>query len=291
VETRPEAGTRDRFRPARPAGQAPGIRSRSLAAGLLLVTPVVLAAVVSFGYTPHPPLAMSIPDRLQPPTLAHPFGTDHFGRDVFSRVMVGSVSAIGAGAFSVLLGGTAGVLLGAAAGYHRGWIEEGLMRLMDGVYAFPAVLFALMVVAVLGPGFGNAVLAIAVVNVPVFARLTRGSYLALREREFVLAARALGATDARIALRHLLPNTTGPLLVQASASFATAILAEAALSYLGLGTQPPFPSWGRMLGEAQTLMFQAPWLAVFPGVAVAWTVLGLNLLGDGLRDLLDPRLK
>jgi len=185
------------------------------------------------------------------------------------------------------LGG--GVIIGTVAGFYGGLLGEALMRLMDALFAFPAILLAIAVIGALGPGHLNAMLAIGVVNVPVFARLTRASVLAVRGEGYVEAARAVGGTDLHILWRHILPNSLSPLLVQASVSFATAILAEASLSYLGLGTQPPLPSWGKMLEEARLFMGRGPWLAIFPGLAIALTVLGFNFLGDGLRDYLDPR--
>lgn len=232
---------------------------------------------------------MDIARRLQAPSLAHPMGTDQFGRDILSRVMWGARPSLTVGAVAVGIGMGIGVLLGTLAGYVGGWLDEALMRVMDAVYGFPAVLSALLFAAALGPGEVTSVVAVGVASAPVFARLTRGNFLALREREFVLAARALGARDAAIVLRHILPNTLSPLVVQATITFPIAILAEAALSYLGLGTQPPYPSWGLMLKDAQNFLVLSPWYAVFPGTAIALAVLGFNLLGDGLRDLLDPR--
>jgi peptide/nickel transport system permease protein len=188
------------------------------------------------------------------------------------------------------IGLVAGVFLGCLAAAHKGWVEELVMRASDFAFAFPALLTAIMLTAIYGPGLVMSIVAIGIFNVPVFARITRASANAVWAREFVLAARAAGKGPLRITLDHVLPNIASVLVVQATISFATAILAEAALSYLGLGTQPPQPSWGRMLNEAQTLVFQAPMLAVYPGVAIVLSVLGLNLMGDGLRDLLDPKL-
>jgi peptide/nickel transport system permease protein len=240
-------------------------------------------------YTPADPLAMSIAARLQGPTGAHPFGTDHFGRDLLSRIMTGAVTSLAVGVIAVGIGAGVGVSLGLASGWVGGWIDETLMRLVDAVQGFPAILSALLFTAVFSPGMFVSMVAIGIAFVPAFARLTRGSVLELREREFVVAARALGGGEARLVLRHVFPNALPPLMVQATTSFPVAILAEAALAYLGLGTQPPHPSWGLMLREAQNFLSFNPWFAVFPGGAIAVTVLGLNLLGDGLRDLLDPR--
>lgn len=218
-------------------------------------------------------------------------GTDAFGRDVLSQIMVGARSSIAVGVIAVGIGLVFGVALGLLAAARRGWTEEVIMRLSDFTFAFPAILSAIMLTAVFGPGMVNAIVAIGIFNIPTFARITRASANAIWARDYVLAARACGKHRWSITWQHVLPNILGVLTVQATIQFALAILAEAALSYLGLGTQPPQPSWGRMLSDAQTLMFQAPLLAVFPGVAIALSVLGLNLLGDGLRDVMDPRLQ
>jgi len=258
--------------------------------GLAITALLLLTAALSLGYTPRDPLEMSMEARLQVPSVAHPLGTDQFGRDLLSRIMVGAVTAILVGVIAVGIGVGFGVLLGMLSGYFGGWLDEIFMRLMDAVQGFPAILSALLITAVFKPGLAITMVAIGVSFLPIFARLTRAAFLELRDREFVLAARALGAGDAAIIGRHILPNTLAPLIVQASISFPVAILAEAALSYLGLGTQPPNPSWGLMLRESQAFLGMSPWFAVFPGTAIALTVLGLNLLGDGLRDLLDPKM-
>ena len=252
---------------------------------------LILTAALSLVYTPVDPLQMSLVDRLQSPSAAHWLGTDQYGRDLLSRIMAGAVTSIAVGVIAVGIGMGVGVLLGMLSGYFGGWLDEGFMRLMDAVQGFPAILSALLITAVTSPGITISMVAIGIAFAPIFARLTRGSFLELREREFVLAARALGAGDAALILRHILPNTLAPLTVQATISFPVAILAEAALSYLGLGTQPPNPSWGLMLKEAQNFLSLNPSFALFPGGAIALTVLGLNLLGDGLRDLLDPRIR
>jgi peptide/nickel transport system permease protein len=249
-----------------------------------------LVALTSLLYTPQDPLAVSIAERLQGPSGAHWFGTDQFGRDVLSRIMLGSTISMSVGVISVGIGLVAGVVLGVLAGYCGRGIDEVLMRFMDALYGFPAVLLALLITVVFGPGVWTSMVAIGIVNVPVFARLTRANFLVLRERDFVAAARALGASDMALVCRHILPNVMSPLLVQATVSFPNAILAEAGLSYLGLGMQPPHPSWGYMLKEAQPFLWLAPTYAVFPGAAIALAVLGCNLLGDGLRDLLDPKV-
>ena len=257
--------------------------------GTVITAAIVVVAALSLVHTPRDPLQMNIAARLQAPSSAYPLGTDQFGRDLLSRVMRGAVASLVVGAVSVSIAMGVGVLLGMLGGYFGGWLDEALMRVMDAVYGFPAVLSALLVTAVFGPGIVISMVAVGVASIPIFARLTRGNFLALREREFVLAARALGARDFAIIARHILPNTLSPLVVQATITFPIAILAEAALSYLGLGTQPPHPSWGLMLKDAQNFLALSPWYAVFPGSAIALAVLGFNLLGDGLRDLLDPR--
>jgi len=266
------------------------LRHVTFTVGFAITALLLLTAALSLGYTPCDPLEMSMETRLQGPSEAHPLGTDQFGRDLLSRIMVGAVTAILVGVIAVGIGVGLGSLLGMLSGYFGGWLDEVFMRLMDAVQGFPAILSALLIAAVFTPGLAITMVAIGVSFLPIFARLTRAAFLELRDREFVLAARALGAGDAAVIGRHILPNTLAPLIVQASISFPVAILAEAALSYLGLGTQPPNPSWGLMLREAQAFLGMSPWFAVFPGTAIALTVLGLNLFGDGLRDLLDPKM-
>lgn len=262
----------------------------SFVVGALLSALLVLAAAVSLFWAPYPPAEIDIPNKLAAPGAAHWLGTDSLGRDIASQLLVGAQSAIIVGLLAVAIGLVLGVGLGCLASARRGWVEEAVMRAADFTFAFPALLSAIMLGAIYGPGLLTGILAIGIFNIPVFARITRGAANAVWSRDYVLAARAAGFGGWRITLDHVLPNIANVLIVQATISFATAILAEAALSYLGLGTQPPQPSWGRMLNEAQTLMFQAPMLAVWPGAAIALSVLGLNLMGDGLRDLLDPRL-
>jgi peptide/nickel transport system permease protein len=265
------------------------LRHRAFAAGLTVTAAIVATALCSLVYTPQDPLRMDLVVRLHPPSTAHLMGTDQYGRDVLSRVMRGAVASLAVGAVAVAIGMGVGVCLGAAGGWLGGWLDEATMRVTDAIYGFPAVLSALLVTAVFGAGVLISMVAVGIAYVPVFARLTRANVLTLREQDFVVAARALGVSDGAIVRRHVLPNTMSPLIVQATISFPLAILAEAALSYLGLGTQPPHPSWGLMLREAQSFLALAPWFAIFPGAAIAVAVLGFNLLGDGLRDLLDPR--
>jgi len=276
------------FAMSRPLRRA--LRHVTFSVGFAITALLLLTAALSLSYTPRDPLEMSMEARLQGPSGAHPLGTDQFGRDLLSRIMVGAVTAILVGVIAVGIGVGLGALLGMLSGYFGGWLDEVFMRLMDAVQGFPAILSARLIAAVFKPGLAITMVAIGVSFLPIFARLTRAAFLELRDREFVLAARALGAGDAAVIGRHILPNTLAPLIVQASISFPVAILAEAALSYLGLGTQPPHPSWGLMLREAQAFLGMSPWFAVFPGTAIALTVLGLNLLGDGLRDLLDPKM-
>jgi peptide/nickel transport system permease protein len=251
---------------------------------------LALAAALSLVWTPHSPYDVDMNAKLLPPGGTYWLGTDPYGRDEVSLLLVGARASIVVGFIAVGIGLLVGTAFGLLASARRGWVEEVIMRIADFGFAFPAILSAIMLTAVFGPGMVNAIIAIGIYNIPTFARITRASANGVWSREFVLAARACGKGVFSITMEHVLPNIVSVLIVQATIRFAIAILAEAALSYLGLGTQPPQPSWGRMLAEAQTLMFQAPLLAVFPGVAIAVAVLGLNLLGDGLRDLLDPRL-
>jgi peptide/nickel transport system permease protein len=262
----------------------------SFAIGAVLSLSLAAAATLSFVWTPHSPYDVDMAAKLLPPDASHWLGTDAFGRDIVSLLLVGARASIAVGVVAVGIGLVIGAALGLLAAARRGWAEELIMRLADFGFAFPAILSAIMLTAVFGPGMINAIVAIGLYNIPTFARITRASANAVWSREFVLAARACGKGAFSITMEHVLPNIASVLIVQATIRFAIAILAEAALSYLGLGTQPPQPSWGRMLSEAQSLMFQAPMLGVYPGVAIALAVLGLNLLGDGLRDLFDPRL-
>lgn len=258
--------------------------------GGLLTLLFIGSAALSLVWTPWPATEIDVPNKLALPSAAHWLGTDSLGRDIVSQLLVGARTSILVGVVAVLIGLVCGVALGCLAAARRGWVEEAVMRLSDFAFAFPALLSAIMLGAIYGPGIATGIVAIGIFNIPVFARTARASANAVWAREYVLAARAAGAGPWRITVDHVLPNIASVLIVQSTVQFATAILAEAALSYLGLGTQPPTPSWGRMLNEAQTQMFQAPQLAVWPGAAIALAVLGLNLMGDGLRDLLDPKL-
>jgi peptide/nickel transport system permease protein len=278
-----------------PVLTTPGLMARarqhkSFVTGAALTTLLVLAALLSLFWQPYPPADIDIAHKLQTPSATHWLGTDGLGRDIASQLLVGAQNSIVVGLVTVGIGVLLGVALGCVAAARRGWVEEVLMRLADFSFAFPALLTAIMLTAIYGPGLLLSIIAIGIFNIPVFARITRGAAIVIWQRDYCTAARAAGKGPWAITRDHVLPNIASPLIVQATISFATAILAEAALSYLGLGTQPPQPSWGRMLNDAQALMFQAPLLAVYPGVAIMLSVLGLNLMGDGLRDLLDPKL-
>jgi peptide/nickel transport system permease protein len=265
------------------------LRNRSFLIGLAVTILIVLMALLSFVWTPYDVTRLVISDKQQAPSWAHWFGTDHFGRDILSMIMVGARNSIAVALVAVGIGMAVGVPLGCIAAARGGLIDDMLMRLNDLVFAFPALLSAIMITAIFGPGAVNAIIAIGIFNIPVFARVARAGALAIWPREFILAARAAGKNRTLITLEHVLPNIATLLLVQATIQFALGVLAEASLSYVGLGAQPPMPSWGRMLFEAQTRMTIAPWMAIFPGMAIIVTVIGLNLLGDGVADMLDPK--
>jgi peptide/nickel transport system permease protein len=263
----------------------------SLWLGAVLVATLIVAALLSLIWTPYPPTGIDIPHKLAPPSAAHWFGTDNLGRDVASQILAGSRVSILVGVIAVGIGLAFGIVLGLIAAFSKGLVEDGLMKLSDFVFAFPALLLAIMLTSTFGPGVVNAIIAIGVYNVPIIAKLTRATANGVLSREYALAARAAGRGPIAIAIDHVLPNIAPALIVQATIQFAIAILAEAALSYLGLGAQPPETSWGKMLADAQNVLYNAPRLALYPGIAIALSVLGLNLLGDGLRDALDPKLK
>ncbi len=263
--------------------------NRLALAALIVLGLLVLSAIFGGALAPQSPNQVNVSERLQPQGAGHIFGTDELGRDVFSRILAASRVSVQVGLVAVGISLVAGVTLGLLAGFYGRWVDDVIMRVMDMLFAFPAILLAIAIVAVLGPGATNAMIAIGIVYTPILARITRASVLSVREEVFVRAARSLGASDLRLLVRHILPNVTAPIIVQTSLSLAFAILSEAALSFLGLGVQPPDPSWGRMLFEGRGFIQQAWWMGVFPGLAIFVTVLSFNLVGDALRDALDPR--
>ena len=266
------------------------LKHPSFVTGFCILLVLIFCAVLSVFWSPYNVAEIDIPNKLASPSAQHWLGTDSLGRDIASLLWVGSQNTLLVGVIAVGIGLGVGVPLGLLASAKRGSTEEVIMRASDFTFAVPALLSAILLTAIYGPGLVISITAIGIFNIPVFARITRGAANAIWTRDYALAAKAAGKSEWRITWMHVLPNMASVLIVQASVQFAIAILAEAALSYLGLGTQPPQPSWGRMLNEAQSQMFQAPWLAVYPGMAIATAVLGFNLLGDGLRDLMDPRL-
>ena len=264
----------------------------SLVIGAVLTLFFVVLALVSLGWTPHDVEDLVIAERLRPAGPDFWLGTDQFGRDLLSMLMVGARVSIAVALVAVGIGVAIGVPLGLAAAATRGSLfDEVIMRGNDLIFAFPSLVIAILITAVFGPSAFNAILAIGIFNIPVFARVARGGALSLWTLDYVLAARVAGKGRARISLEHILPNISSLLIVQATIQFSLGILAEAALSYIGLSVQPPTPSWGRMLADAQTMIYTHPMLAVLPGLAIVFMVLGLNLMGDGLRDMLDPRLR
>ena len=265
-------------------------RNINFTIGFFITLTILLTALLSLAFTPFDPNRMNLSERFQAPNQTHYLGTDQYGRDILSRVMKGAVNSIIVGLVAVSIGMGFGILLGSIAAFYRRWMDELIMRISDVLYGFPAVLSAILITSILGPGTINSMIAIGIFNIPIFARLTRATSLSIWERDYVTSARAIGRSDAGIIWKYILPNILSSLIVQGTVQFAIAILAEAGLSYLGLGTQPPHASWGRMLNEAQTFMGTSPYLAIFPGCAIALAVLGFNLLGDGLRDMLDPKL-
>lgn len=276
--------------PVRLWGRA--LRSRNLVLGLAMTLVFVLAALVSFIWTPFDVTGLDIANKIKPPSWRNPLGTDHFGRDILSMIMVGARVSIAVAVVAVGIGMVFGVPLGLWAAARKGTLlDEVIMRGNDLVFAFPSLVIAILITAIFGPSAVNAIIAIGIFNIPVFARLTRSGALTLWQRDYVLAARVAGKGAARISIEHILPNVTNLLIVQGTIQFSLGILAEAGLSYVGLGVQPPTPSWGRMLAESQTMISFAPHMALFPGLAILLTVLGLNLMGDGLRDLFDPKLR
>lgn len=260
--------------------------------GFIIVAILVIMAVFGPLLSPYDPNAIDFTNRFSPPTLSHPFGTDDFGRDTFSRILYGARISLLVGVIAVSIATLLGTSFGLISGYSsRRWVDETIMRGMDILFAFPAILLAIAILAALGKGVTNAMIAIGLVYTPIFARIVRSSVLSVRNEEYIKAARALGTRDRVILSRHILPNSSAPLIVEISLSLAFAILAEAALSFFGLGTQPPDPSWGRMLSEGRAFFQQSVWMAIFPGLAIMIAVMGFNFLGDGLRDAMDPKMK
>lgn len=267
------------------------LHNSNFVAGGILVFLLLIIAIFAGWIAPYSPIEQHPKDRLQSPGAPYIMGTDEFGRDLFSRVVHGSTNSLRISIVSVTVSSLIGTLLGVIAAYKEGVADFIIMRIMDLLFAFPTIILAMAIAAAMGPGFLNTVMAISIVYIPTFARISRGSVLNIKSLEYINAATVIGVTDWRKILKHIIPNSITPTIVQVSMAFSWAILTETALSYLGLGTQPPQPSWGAMISESRKMMELAPWLAIFPGIAIMFTVLSFNLLGDGLRDVLDPRAR
>lgn len=266
------------------------LRKPTMLAGAAIVLVFLVTALVGPYLTPHNPDEIYYTAVLHPPSHTYPFGTDDTGRDILSRVMAGARISLTVGLVAVGIAGIAGTLLGLLSGYFGGWVDVLIMRVMDIMLAFPDIILALVIIAILGPSLINVMIAVGIGSIPVYTRTVRASSLSAREREYVQAAHALGVPSRRIMLRHVFPNVAAPVIVLATLGVGLSILTAAGLSFIGLGAQPPTPEWGDMLNEARTYLQQAPWMGVFPGAAIMLTVVGLNLLGDGLRDILDPTM-
>ncbi|WP_042454939.1 nickel transporter permease [Neobacillus dielmonensis] len=266
-------------------------KNRLAVVGLVIVVFFILVAIIAPVIAPYNFKTQVLTERMQAPSGKHWFGTDDFGRDIFSRVIYGARISLWVGFFSVLGSVIIGTILGIVAGYYGRWVDSIISRIFDIMLAFPSILLAIAVVAILGPSLENALIAIAVVNIPNFGRLIRSKVLSVKQEEYIMAARAIGMKDSRILLRHILPNSISPVIVQATLAIATAIIEAAALGFLGMGAQAPTPEWGKMLSDSKNYLMQAPWTLFFPGMAIMLTVLGFNLMGDGLRDVLDPKMK
>ncbi|HEX4835510.1 MAG TPA: ABC transporter permease [bacterium] len=267
------------------------VRSPHLVVGCVVLALVIGTALFAWQIAPYSPTDQAFVEQLRPPSSAHLFGTDEFGRDIFSRVLFGARIALIVGLLADGIAASLGILLGIVSGYFGGRVDSAVMRIVDVMLAFPYLLLAMIVVAILGSSLTNAMIAIGIVYTPQFARLVRGAVLAIRGQEFVEAARALGAGAVRVLVRHVLPNVLSPIIVMATLTVGFTIVETAGLSFLGLGASPPTPEWGSMLATGRSYMLTAPWIATFPGLAILITVVGFNLVGDGLRDLLDPRLR
>lgn len=267
------------------------IRHKLAMFGVVVLSTVIIMSVFGPAIVPYDPNGMDFSARFASPSAEHLMGTDDFGRDIFSRIIIGAGVSLQVGLVAVSVATFFGTTLGLTAGYSNRIVDEVIMRAMDVLYAFPAILLAIAILAALGKGIGNAMIAIGLVYIPIFARISRGAVLGIRNEEFIIAAQAMGAGKIRIMLTHILPNVLSPIIVEITLSLAFAILAEAALSFFGLGTQPPDPSWGRMLSEGRDFFRQSGWMGVFPGLAIFFTVMSFNFIGDGLRDALDPKLR
>jgi peptide/nickel transport system permease protein len=265
-------------------------RDRTAVLGLVIVLLSLLIALFGPSIAPYSPTEQSLALRRAAPTMEHPFGMDEFGRDILSRILTGARDTLGVAVIAVAIGLVTGVSFGLVSGFFGGWTDRATMRLVDGLLAFPYLLLAIVIAGVLGPSLRSAMIAVGIAAMPTYARVTRAMTRSAKEDEYVLAARATGAADRRVLLRHILPNVMGPVVVLATLGMANAILSAAALSFLGLGAQPPAPEWGAMLAQGRSQLLSAPHIVTFPGIAIMVTMLGFNLLGDGFRDALDPRL-
>ena len=267
------------------------LRQKSGILGALLILLFLTTAAFPGLFSKYDPLEMNKKHRLEPPSVQFLFGTDEFGRDIFSRVIFGSRVSLFISFFTVVLANLGGIILGVVGGYFGGLRDNIIMRLMDIMFSFPFILLAILIIAITGPGVFNVIISLAVAYLPYSARIARGAVMAVRESQYVEAARASGAGDLRVIVKYIMPNITAPIVVYVTMSFAFALLAEAGLQFLGLGARPPTPSWGLMLNETRGIIEFAPWTGIFPGLAIALAVIGFNLFGDGLRDLFDPKMK
>ena len=266
-------------------------RNKGAVAGLIIMGLLIIVSAFAPIVSPYDPIKFAIRERLEPPSANHWMGTDHIGRDIMSRIIYGGRLSLVLGVVSVSIGSTVGILMGLIAGFQGGWVDNLIMRIVDVIIAMPSILLALTIAFALGPSLLNLMIAVGIGNSPTFARLIRGTVYSAKQELYVEAARVVGSTNSRIMFRHVLPNVIAPALVLATLSLGTAILTAATLSYLRMGVQPPTPEWGNMVSEGRDLLTVAPWITVWPGMAIMFSVLGVNLLGDGLRDALDPKLR